>query len=77
MSSLKVVGVTQTYLFDRSVQVTQLVVFNEDTGDQVPVTVTEEDAYLVLELVGGKLEDDAQDELGEPVFQEFEKGEQI
>ena len=40
MSSLKVVGVTQTYLFDRSVQVTQLVVFKEDTGDKVPVTVT-------------------------------------
>ena len=77
MSNLRVMGITQTFLFEKSAQVTQLVVYNESTGQQAPVTVTEEDAYLVLGLAERALQEDDQEEAGEPIIQEHAQGEQI
>lgn len=76
MTNLKVLGVTQTYLFGTTSQVTQIVVHNESTGLQVPITVSEEDAYMVINLAEGA-QSDGEEEFGDPVSQENEAGEQI
>tara|TARA_Y100000310_G_C20494812_1_gene721003 strand:+ start:701 stop:934 length:234 start_codon:yes stop_codon:yes gene_type:complete len=73
---LSVVGITQTVLFDDDHQYTQLILSN-NSGSQVPIAITDEEAYLLINLAKGSLDEPEKQPAGSSISSEVEMGEQI
>ena len=74
MKNLAVMGISQTILFDEQSQVTQLVIVNSSTGQQIGIPISDEVAMDVLNFVNGEADEE---ELGASVQDEVEACSQL
>lgn len=74
MNNLAVLGISQTILFDGQSQVTQLMLVNSSTGQQIGIPISDEVAMDVLNFVNGEADEE---ELGASVQDEVEACSQL